>query len=76
MPHIFKQTSSFQVQLCLNMCEQKDSTENIASHQFPPGLDSPILLFWVPPLSEANFKNIPLFLRAIQIGACKLYETL
>ena len=29
-------------------------------------------LFWVPPLSEANLKN----LRAIQIGACKLHETL
>ena len=32
--------------------------------------------FWVPPLSEANLKSSPLFLRAIQIGACKLYETL
>ena len=28
--------------------------------------------FWVPPLSEANLKSYPLFLRAIQIGACKL----
>ena len=28
--------------------------------------------FWVPPLSEANFKSYPLVLRAIQIGACKL----
>ena len=25
-----------------------------------------------PPLSEANLKNYPLFLTAIQIGACKL----
>ena len=29
-----------------------------------------------PPLSEANLKSYPLFLRAIQIGACKLQETL
>ena len=28
--------------------------------------------FWVHPLSKANLKNHPLFLRAIQIGACKL----
>ena len=45
--------------------------------QFPPWLTPPPLseglpLFWVPPLSEANLKN----LRAIQIGACKLHETL
>ena len=37
---------------------------------------NPPPLFWVPPLSEANLKNYPLFLSAIQIGACKLYETL
>ena len=30
----------------------------------------------VPPFSEANLKKYPLFLRAIQIGACKLYKTL
>ena len=29
-----------------------------------------------PSLSEANVKKYPLFLGAIQIGACKLYETL
>ena len=28
--------------------------------------------FWPPPLSEANFKSYPLFLRAMKIGACKL----
>ena len=39
--------------------------------QFPPGLEPPL-----PPLSEANIKSYPLFLRAIQIGACKLEETL
>ena len=29
-------------------------------------------LFWLPPYSEANLKSYPLFLRAIQIVACKL----
>ena len=34
---------------------------------------SPLPLFrGNPPLSEANLKNYPLFLTAIQIGACKL----
>ena len=28
--------------------------------------------FLLPPLSQANLKSYPLFLRAIQIGACKL----
>ena len=37
----------------------------------PPFLREP-LLFWVPPLSEANLKSYPLFLRVIQIGAGKL----
>ena len=34
--------------------------------------------FWVAPLSEENQKStpLPLFLRAIQIGTRKLYETL
>ena len=42
----------------------------------PPPLPPPPPLFGYPPLSEANFKNYPLFLTAIQIGACKLYEAL
>ena len=29
-----------------------------------------------PPLSEVNLKSYPLFLRAIQTGAPKWYETL
>ena len=39
----------------------------------PPFLrEPPPPLSGYPPLSEANFKNYPLFLTAIQIGACKL----
>ena len=39
----------------------------------PPGFSEGTPPFWVPPLSEANLKSYPLFLRTIQIGACKLY---
>ena len=56
------------------------------SAQFSPGLEHPFFLreppppppapFWVPLRSEANLKDYPLFVTAIQIGACKLYETL
>ena len=49
-------------------------------HSFPQGWNSPFSEgtppFWVPPLSEANLKSYPLFLRAIQIGTCKLREAL
>ena len=41
----------------------------------PPFLAEPLLSGYLP-FSEANLKNYPLILRAIQIGACKLYETL
>ena len=37
------------------------------------GLNSPFLS--EPPLPKANLKSYPLFLRAIQIGACKLSKT-
>ena len=52
-------------------------TMNIMYAQFPTVLEHPLSEgtppFWVPPpLSEA----LPSSLRAIQIGACKLYETL
>ena len=39
----------------------------------PPAFSEGTPPFWVPPLSEANLKSYPLFLRTIQIGACKLY---
>ena len=37
---------------------------------------SPHLLSVYPALSEANLKSYTFFLRAIQIGACKMYEAL
>ena len=37
-----------------------------------PNLPPPHTLSRYPPLSEANFKNYPFFLRAIQIGAYTL----
>ena len=40
---------------------------------YPPSFFEGIPLpFWVPLLSKANIKSYLLFLRAIQIGACKL----
>ena len=46
-------------------------------HSFLQGWKLPLFSgnpppFCVPPLFEANLKSYPLFLRAIQIGACKL----
>ena len=44
----------------------------------PPFLKEPLpppFHFGYPLLSEANLKSYPLFLRAIQSGACKLHKT-
>ena len=46
--------------------------------QFPPGMEPPFSdktpNFGYPSLSEVSLKSYPLFLRAIQIVTCKLYE--
>ena len=61
-------------------CYSSSSPRPVKS-QFHPGLESPFSEgtppFWVPPSFWSIFKKLPpsLFLRAIQIGACKLYET-
>ena len=44
--------------------------------RIPPFLREPPLLSGHTPLSESSLKRYSLFLRAIQVGACKLYETL
>ena len=43
---------------------------------FSEGLNCSPPFLGIPPLSEANLNSYPVFLRAIQIGACRLYETL
>ena len=44
--------------------------------RIPPFLREPPLLSGHTHLSESNLKSYSLFLRAIQVSACKLYETL
>ena len=57
-----------------------ESYQNLPLHSLLQGWNPSFLkeppLSGYPAFSEANLKNYPLFLRAIQIGACKLYETL
>ena len=49
----------------------------LRNHSFLQGWNLPPLPEGTsPPLSEANLESYPFFLTAIQIGACKLYETL
>ena len=57
--------------------EHVQTFQLIKIHSFLQGWTPPPFLwepspFLVPPLSVANLKKYPLFLRAIQIGTCKL----
>ena len=48
----------------------------VSSRVGPPIPHLSLPLSGDPSLSETNLKSYPLFLRAIQIDVCKLYETL
>ena len=64
----------------LRVCSAKWEFVQVKSHSFLQGWNLPFLreppLSGYPPLSEANLKSYPIFLRAIQIGVCKLHETI